>query len=199
MDSGGGSGMEGRKSTIGAAWDRPSTAGARCRLGAIEAERTVRSNGSRGAADEPARERRLRRAAIALGALPVAGAVAAQAWVFGDLAGFPLDDPWIHLTFARRLADGAGLSYPGTGLVAGSTAPLWTALLALAAALPLSLAALASLAQVAGVALHVAGVGLAWRLARRLDLAPARAALAAVLVGWSEGLVFAAGSPSSSS
>jgi hypothetical protein len=44
--------------------------------------------------------------------------------------GFPLDDSWIHLQFARNLAEGAGFSYnPGTQ-VAGSTAPLWTLLLA---------------------------------------------------------------------
>jgi arabinofuranosyltransferase len=45
-------------------------------------------------------------------------------------AGFPLDDAWIHLHFARNLAEGAGFSYnPGTA-VAGSTAPLWTLILA---------------------------------------------------------------------
>ena len=46
--------------------------------------------------------------------------------------GFPLDDSWIHLQFARNLAEGAGFAYnPGTP-VAGSTAPLWTLLLAAA-------------------------------------------------------------------
>src|SRR5437660_8771960 len=45
-------------------------------------------------------------------------------------AGFPLDDSWIHLHFARNLAEGAGFAYnPGVS-VAGSTAPLWTLLLA---------------------------------------------------------------------
>ena len=43
---------------------------------------------------------------------------------------YPLDDAWIHLTFARNLATHGELSYsPGT-LSAGSTSPLWTALLA---------------------------------------------------------------------
>jgi arabinofuranosyltransferase len=52
-------------------------------------------------------------------------------------AGFPLDDPWIHLQFARNLAEGFGFSFnPGTP-VAGSTAPLWTALLAAPARLRL--------------------------------------------------------------
>src|SRR5204863_910871 len=45
-------------------------------------------------------------------------------------AGFPLDDAWIHLHFARNLAEGAGFSYNPGVAVAGSTAPLWTLLLA---------------------------------------------------------------------
>jgi hypothetical protein len=46
-------------------------------------------------------------------------------------AGFPLDDSWIHLHFARNIAEGAGFSYNPGVPVAGSTAPLWTLLLAL--------------------------------------------------------------------
>jgi hypothetical protein len=45
-------------------------------------------------------------------------------------AGFPLDDSWIHLHFARNIAEGAGFSYNPGVPVAGSTAPLWTLLLA---------------------------------------------------------------------
>jgi len=45
--------------------------------------------------------------------------------------GFPLDDPWIHLTFARNLARGWGFVYNHGEPVAGSTAPLWTFVLAL--------------------------------------------------------------------
>ena len=53
----------------------------------------------------------------------------AREWQIAGAAGFPLDDSWIHLQFARNLAAGAGFSYnPGTP-VAGSTAPLWTLLL----------------------------------------------------------------------
>ncbi len=40
--------------------------------------------------------------------------------------GFPLDDSWIHLTFARNLARGWGFAYNQGEPVAGSTAPLWT-------------------------------------------------------------------------
>jgi hypothetical protein len=49
-------------------------------------------------------------------------------------AGFPLDDSWIHLHFARNLAEGAGFAYNPGVPVSGSTAPLWTLLLAAAAA-----------------------------------------------------------------
>ncbi len=52
-------------------------------------------------------------------------------WIAGA-PGFPLDDSWIHLHFARNLADGAGFSYNPGVPVAGSTAPLWTLALALA-------------------------------------------------------------------
>jgi hypothetical protein len=49
--------------------------------------------------------------------------------------GFPLDDSWIHMQFARNLATGNGFSYnPGT-LSSGSTAPLWTFVVALSACL----------------------------------------------------------------
>jgi hypothetical protein len=49
--------------------------------------------------------------------------------------GFPLDDSWIHLHFARNIAEGAGFVYNPGVAVAGSTAPLWTLLLGLGAAL----------------------------------------------------------------
>ncbi len=45
--------------------------------------------------------------------------------------GFPLDDAWIHQTYARNLARNGRLEFiPGVSS-AGSTAPLWTLLLAL--------------------------------------------------------------------
>jgi hypothetical protein len=46
------------------------------------------------------------------------------------LSSFPLDDSWIHLQFARNLAEGHGFAYNPGVPVAGSTAPLWTLLLA---------------------------------------------------------------------
>lgn len=44
--------------------------------------------------------------------------------------GFPLDDPWIHLTYARNLALHHSFAYfPGDRTSAGSTAPLYTLIL----------------------------------------------------------------------
>ncbi len=46
-------------------------------------------------------------------------------------SGFPLDDAWIHQTYARNLASsGEWAFYPGTPS-AGSTAPMWSGILAL--------------------------------------------------------------------
>ncbi len=71
---------------------------------------------------------------VALAALAPLLLFAARAWRIAGEAGFPLDDSWIHLQFARNLAEGAGFAYnPGTP-VAGSTAPLWTLVLAAGAA-----------------------------------------------------------------
>jgi len=45
--------------------------------------------------------------------------------------GFPLDDPWIHLQFARTLREVGSFSYFGREMVtSGSTSPLYTLLLA---------------------------------------------------------------------
>ena len=51
------------------------------------------------------------------------------------LSSYPLDDSWIHLHFARNLAEGSGFAYNPGVPVSGSTAPLWTLLLAGAFAL----------------------------------------------------------------
>jgi arabinofuranosyltransferase len=44
--------------------------------------------------------------------------------------GFPLDDSWIHARFAQNLVRGQGFSFNPGVPSAGSTAPLWTLLLA---------------------------------------------------------------------
>src|SRR6266540_1324714 len=45
--------------------------------------------------------------------------------------GFPLDDAWIHLTYARNLAEHGEWAFRLGESSAGSTAPLWTLLLAI--------------------------------------------------------------------
>ena len=105
------------------------------------------------------------------------------------LSDFPLDDPWIHFQFARNLASGHGFAYNPDVPVAGSTAPLWTLLLAgffkVGGAYP-------AWAKLAGA---VAALGAAW-LARRLALAwtgdAGLALTAALATVWSVPMVWGA-------
>jgi arabinofuranosyltransferase len=112
----------------------------------------------------------------------------AELFLVGGL-GFPLDDSWIHLQFARNLAAGWGLSYNPGELVTGSTAPLWTALLALLIPLPGSVLAWTKLL---GIAFHAASVSAAWRLARELGLGRGLAGMAAFLMLTTSWLVWSA-------
>jgi len=48
----------------------------------------------------------------------------------GGESGLPLDDSWIHQTYARNLIQNGNWSYVNGVISAGSTAPLWTLLLA---------------------------------------------------------------------
>ena len=54
-------------------------------------------------------------------------------WLLGGrlagVSGFPLDDAWIHQTYARSLANGGGWSFTPGVPSAGATAPLWVLLL----------------------------------------------------------------------
>src|ERR687891_2362011 len=45
--------------------------------------------------------------------------------------GFPLDDAWIHLTYARNVAEHGEWAFRLGERSAGSTAPLWTVLLSI--------------------------------------------------------------------
>ena len=49
-----------------------------------------------------------------------------------SFAGYPLDDAWIHQTYARNWAETGQLAYVVGLPSAGSTAPLWTLLLSIA-------------------------------------------------------------------
>lgn len=66
--------------------------------------------------------------------LAAAGLSLSTYLVFGNLGkgpGFPLDDAWIHQTYARNLAElGEWAYFPGEAS-AGSTSPLWSAMLAI--------------------------------------------------------------------
>ena len=102
----------------------------------------------------------------------------AEAYVLSFDLGFPLDDSWIHLQFAHNLANGHGLSYNAGERVTGSTAPLWTALLALLFHLPGNVVVWTKLL---GMAFYVAAVDATWRLGRELGLGRGLASLAAGL------------------
>ena len=105
------------------------------------------------------------------------------------LLGFPLDDSWIHFQFARNVAEGHGFAYNPGVPVSGSTAPLWTLLLA---GLFKAGGAYPAWAKAAGVA---AALGAAW-LARRLCLTwtgdAALGLTAALVTAWSAPMVWGA-------
>ena len=63
----------------------------------------------------------------ALSAVSVSIYVALAA--LGGQAGFPLDDAWIHQTYARNFAESGQLAYVPGEPSAGSTSPLWTLLI----------------------------------------------------------------------
>lgn len=116
-------------------------------------------------------------AAIVLAAaVPLAVFVVAEHRIAGA-PGFPLDDSWIHAHFARNLAEGAGFSYNPGVPVAGSTAPLWTLLLAAAFVVfgaSLTAAKTVGVATTIAAALVTRSAALAWG-------APPPAALAAAV------------------
>jgi hypothetical protein len=105
------------------------------------------------------------------------------------VAGFPLDDSWIHLQFARNLAEGAGFAYNPGVPVAGSTAPLWTLLLggvfAVAGSHPL-------LAKAVGAVAALGAALLAGTLARRWTGDRGAALLAALLTAFSGPMLWGA-------
>jgi len=115
--------------------------------------------------------------------------LASEAFVFSGQLGFPLDDSWIHMQFARQIAAGEGLAYNPGRWVAGSSAPLWTALVALVQALPLP--PLWGV-KLLGAACLLATVHATGRLAAELGLSRGLRHLAAVLVATSHWLLWAA-------
>lgn len=95
--------------------------------------------------------------------------------------GFPLDDTWVHLVYARALGHGEGFAYNPGLLETGVSAPLWTVLLAVPVALADALGqrpdlGVRVLATLAGVALALAG----GRLVRRAGRWPSLCVLVAL-------------------
>jgi arabinofuranosyltransferase len=113
-------------------------------------------------------------------ALPLAVFMLSERSVAG-VAGFPLDDSWIHLHFARNLAEGAGFAYNPGRPVAGSTAPLWTLLLA--AGVLVGGASVAT-AKVLGAACALGAAVLTRRAAQAWGAPPGVAVVAGVALLW---------------
>jgi hypothetical protein len=93
--------------------------------------------------------------------------------------GFPLDDAWIHLTFARNFADGLGFCFNPGEPVAGSTGPLWTAMLGLFIAL---FGASPGAVKALGLLLLIGAALMAVRVTRQLGADPVVAAFAGLLL-----------------
>lgn len=127
--------------------------------------------------------------ALALAAAACLVYLRAEVGLLAGRLGFPLDDSWIHLQFARQLADGHGLAYDPAGpWVTGSTSPLWTALLAAGFFLPSAVA----WSKLLGCGFFLATVDATRRLAAALGLGPAPGRLAALLVAACHWLVWSA-------
>ena len=126
---------------------------------------------------------------VVLAALPPLALFLLREQAIAGAAGFPLDDSWIHLHFARNLAGGAGFSYNPGVPVAGSTAPLWTLLLGagafiLGASLPMAKLLGISCALAAAVVTRRAS--LAWGASREVALA------SGIALSWTGGMAWGA-------
>ena len=98
----------------------------------------------------------------------------------------PLDDAFIHLQYARRLAEGHFFSFvPGEGYSSGATSPLWPVLLAPFYALGLRGVSLLDATWALGTLAHAAVAVETYRLSERLAgrAAAAGAALMCLLFG----------------
>ena len=118
-------------------------------------------------------------AVLALAGVAGVGLFALAEWKIVGNWGFPLDDTWIHLQFARNLSAGQGFSFNAGDSSPGSTAPLWTLLLSLAFLFPWS--PILSV-KVLGSFLLLANGWLTRCLARSAGLAPDWSLLAGLTV-----------------
>jgi hypothetical protein len=70
--------------------------------------------------------------AIILAAISFSGFLLISAYRLNNFLSFPLDDPWIHLTFARNMIEYFSFSYFKNEMAtSGSTSPLYTFILAI--------------------------------------------------------------------
>lgn len=103
---------------------------------------------------------------ILLAGLGISVFTAVNAYGANGTLGFPLDDPWIHLQFAKNLNEHGAFSYFRDEMVtSGSTAPLYTILLALGFFLTGNEFLLS---YVLGALFYLAAGFLLFRLSRRL-------------------------------
>ncbi len=79
--------------------------------------------------------------------------------------GFALDDAWIHLAFARNLSRGWGFAYNQGQPAAGSTAPLWTFVLAFFHLFTRNATAMVLIAKLLGAVLLFVSAVFAFRIA----------------------------------
>jgi hypothetical protein len=103
--------------------------------------------------------------------------------------GFPLDDSWIHARFAANLAAGHGLAFNPGEPSTGSTAPLWTVVLALPMAAGIDVVIAAKLL---GIGLAAITAVLAYDLARSLTGSRAGGLVAGLAVALSARLTWGA-------
>lgn len=121
------------------------------------------------------------------------------AWLFvADLStngqpwGFPLDDAWIHMTFGRNLAQGAGFGVNPGEPSGASTSVLWSLWLSVLHLLParFGLAGVIACVKASGVLLGLAALAGTRRFLRTAELSPGEAlaglllALAAYPLSW---------------
>ena len=126
---------------------------------------------------------------VGLGSVLVLWYLGSEVYMLSGGLGFPLDDSWIHLAFARNLANGEGLALNQGELVTGSTAPLWTGLLSLVFLIP---GAAIPGTKLLGAVFYLLGVAATYGLARELGVRPGLASLAAGLTAGTSWLVWGA-------
>lgn len=108
------------------------------------------------------------------------------------LTGFPLDDAWIHMVYARSLAALQGFAYNPGQLETGSTSPLWSMLLVPASwAARLLQVSVVLPAKLTGLLAAVAASMAAARLLRSLGLGLAAELVAGLALAADPSLAFA--------